>query len=297
MKTLITGSSGLVGNSLVDHLFKQGHSIQCLKRNSAPSQDTFWETESLPQNTDQFFNTVIHLAGKNVADGRWTASSKKEILLSRANGTRELIDYISLLPQKPELFLCASAVGYYGTRGDNILDENSSPGEGFLADVCRQWEGETARLTEMGVRVVNLRFGMILSPKGGALQKMALPFKMGLGGVIGSGKQYISWISMEDLVNIVDFIVKTKSISGPVNVVSPTQVTNRQFTKSLGKALHRPTLFKVPTAMAKLVFGQMADEMLLTSARAIPKVLLDSGYQFVDHSLNEVLTRYTAVTE
>lgn len=297
MKTLITGASGLVGNGLVDHLFKHGHSIQCLQRTPTSEHKNIWATQSLPKNTSSNFDTVIHLAGKNVAQGRWTSKSKNEILQSRVKGTRELVDYISSLSQKPKLFICASAVGYYGSMGDQILDESCSLGEGFLADVCKQWEEETFRLHDMGIRVVNLRFGMILSPKGGALQKMKLPFKMGLGGVIGSGKQYISWISMRDLVNIVDFVISNETISGPVNVVSPNQVTNKQFTKSLGRALRRPTLFMVPSAIAKVVFGQMADEMLLTSARATPKVLLDAGYEFVDQSLDAVLNRYVGCSE
>ena len=294
MKTLITGSSGLVGNALVDHLFKQGHSIQCLKRNHDPQENQLWATKALPQNTDLLYNTVIHLAGKNVANGRWTTKTKREILMSRVTGTRELIDYISYLPEKPSIFLCASAIGYYGSNGDMLLNEESPLGEGFLADVCKQWEEETHRLTDMGVRVVNLRFGMILSNKGGALQKMALPFRFGLGGIIGTGEQYISWVSMRDLVHIVDFIISKESISGPVNIVSPVQATNREFTENLGKAVHRPTLFKVPATMAKIVFGQMANEMLLTSARVTPEVLLDAGYEFIDQSLEEVLTLYTA---
>jgi len=293
MKTLITGASGLVGNALVDYLFKNGHSIQCLKRNADPNNNTFWATQSIPAKTESTFDAVIHLAGKNVAQGRWSVRKKNDILMSRVNGTRELIDYISLLPQKPKVFLCASAVGFYGNRGDEILDESSSPGDGFLADVCRQWEGETLRLNNMGVRVVNLRFGMILSPKGGALKKMVPPFRMRLGGIIGSGKQYISWISIRDLVKIVDFIITRENIKGPVNMVSPIQVTNRQFTESLGKTLNRPTLFKVPAILAKLLFGQMADEMLLTSTRVTPKVLLESGYEFIDQSLDAVLSHCT----
>ena len=296
MKTLITGASGLVGNSLVDYLFKKGHSIQCLKRNIESENSPFWATQSLPANTTPVFDTVIHLAGENVASGRWSAKKKKKILTSRIDGTRELIDYISLLPQKPKMFLCASAIGYYGNRGGEILDESDSLGDGFLADVCQQWERETHRLHNMGVRVVNLRFGMILSPTGGALHKMIPPFKMRLGGIIGSGKQYISWISIRDLVKIIAFIIAKDDISGPVNVVSPIQVTNKQFTKSLGKALGCPTLFKVPAIMAKLIFGQMADEMLLSSTRVTPKILLESGYEFRDQSLDAVLQFCTTKT-
>lgn len=289
MKTLITGSSGLVGSALVEYLFKKGHSIQCLKRNPETDSNHFWATNVLPENSDGIFQTVIHLAGENVAQGRWTQKKKQQILMSRLNGTKELVDYISTLKQKPSVFLCASAIGYYGSRGDEILDENSSLGNGFLADVCRQWEKEAQRLSTMGIRVVNLRFGMILSPKGGALHKMIPPFQARLGGIIGSGKQYISWISIRDLTKIIDFVITRDHIRGPVNVVSPIQTTNRGLTEALGKALNRPTLFKIPTFMARLLFGQMADEMLLSSTRVTPKVLLESGYEFKDQSLDAVL--------
>ena len=214
---------------------------------------------------------------------------KEGILNSRLDGTRELIDYISLLADKPKVFLCASAIGYYGNRGNEILDENSSLGVGFLAEVCRQWEKETQRLSSLGVRIVNLRFGMILSPDGGALHKMIPPFKAGVGGVIGTGKQHISWISIRDVVSIIDFIIKNESISGPVNVVSPIQTTNKELTKTLGKVLKRPTLFTVPASAARLIFGQMADEMLLSSSRVTPQKLMQSGYQYIDQSLESVL--------
>lgn len=289
MRTLITGSSGLVGSALVEYLFKQGHTMECLKRNSSPEADTFWATTDLSENSNSTFHTVIHLAGENVAHGRWTDGKKQQILSSRLKGTKALVDYISTLREKPGVFLCASAIGYYGSRGDEILDENSSSGSGFLADVCRQWESETQRLVAMGVRVVNLRFGMILSPSGGALHKMIPPFQARLGGVIGSGKQYISWISIRDLVQIVDFLINRDDVSGPVNIVSPIQTTNGELTKALGQALNRPTPFKIPTFMARLVFGQMADEMLLSSSRVTPKVLLESGYEFNDQSLDAVL--------
>lgn len=285
---MITGCTGLVGSALIDTLFKNGHSIQCLKRDTSQRPIHFWDTENLPENGSSF-DTVIHLAGENVADGRWTEKKKEHILKSRIDGTRELIDYISLLPEKPKTFLCASAVGYYGNRDNMLLDENSPLGVGFLADVCRQWEQETQRLTSLGVRVVNLRFGMILSPRGGALHKMLPAFKAGVGGVVGSGDQFISWISIRDVAAIIDFLSKNKSLSGPVNVVSPIQTTNRELTKTLGRVLGRPTAFKVPATMAKLVFGQMAKEMLLTSCRVTPQKLMTAGYTFIDQSLEATL--------
>lgn len=289
MNTMITGCTGLVGSALIESLFKNGHSIQCLKRDARPSSNHFWDTESLPENHGNSYEAVIHLAGENVATGRWSKKKKEAILQSRLEGTRELVDYISLLAVKPKVFLCASAVGYYGNRGNELLDENSSLGVGFLAEVCRQWEKETQRLTQLGIRVVNLRFGMILSPHGGALSKMVPPFKAGLGGIMGTGSQHISWISIRDVVSIIDFIMKTESLGGPVNVVSPIQCTNRELTKTLGEVLSRPTIFKVPTAAAKLIFGQMADEMLLTSCRVTPQKLMQAGYAFQDQSLESVL--------
>lgn len=289
MKTLITGSSGLVGSSLVEFLFNKGHSIQCLRRNNRNEHSHFWATQSLEVNNESQYNVVIHLAGENVADRRWTSGKKNLILNSRVDGTRQLVDYISHLAKKPEVFLCASAVGYYGSRDDEILDEGSAPGQGFLAGVCEKWEKETQRLTAMGVRVVNLRFGMVLSPKGGALHKMIPPVKACLGGTVGGGNQYISWISIRDLVEAVAFIIKSEQIDGPVNIVSPVQTTNRLLTQSLGKALNRPTFFRVPAIMAKLIFGQMADDMLLSSTRVTPRTLLEAGFEYKDQKLDDVL--------
>ncbi len=289
MKTLITGSSGLVGSALIEDLFKKGHSLQCLKRNKEGGSKRFWATDDIPENADSIFQNVIHLAGENVAQGRWTQKKKEQILQSRVDGTRELVDYISSLREKPSVFLCASAIGYYGSRGEAILDENSPLGNGFLADVCQQWEKETYRLSSMGIRIVNLRFGMILSPKGGALHKMIPPFRARLGGIIGNGKQFISWISIRDIVEIVNFIISKDRIKGPVNVVSPIQTTNAELTKALGRALDKPTLLRIPTFMVQLLFGQMADEMLLSSSRVTPRILLESGYNFKDQSLDAVL--------
>jgi len=289
MNSLITGCSGLVGSALVEYFFKRKYTISCLSRNLSRAQSTFWNFNDIENFSSEPINAVIHLAGENVATGRWTENKKRAILKSRVDGTRALIDYLADLPQKPDVLLCASAVGFYGSRGDELLTEESSLGEGFLAEVCRQWEEETNRISSMGVRVVNLRFGMVLSPKGGALHKMIPPFKMGLGGVVGSGKQHISWISIRDIVEIIDFLAKDSSISGPVNIVSPNPTKNRELTKALGRSLGCPTFFKVPKFVAKAVFGQMADEMLLCSAKAQPRKLLDAGYEFKDDSLSSTL--------
>ena len=289
MKTLMTGCSGLIGNALIEYLFQNGHSIQCLKRNKDGEKNLFWATHALPKNTASEFDNVIHLAGENVADGRWTAARKEKILTSRVEGTRQLIDYISLLANKPKTFLCASAIGYYGHSLDEIFNEDSPVGNGFLADVCYQWEKEVGRLSTMGIRTVNLRFGMVLSPKGGALNKMLPAFKKRLGGVLGHGQQFISWISIKDLVAAVDFIIKHPQIKGPVNVVSPIPTNNKILTETLGRVLNRPTFLNIPGFVVKLLFGQMADEMLLCSTRVTPKVLLEADYNFQDQSLEAVL--------
>lgn len=289
MKTLMTGCSGLIGNALIEYLFQKGHSIQCLKRNTGSEGNQFWATQALPTNTESVFDTVIHLAGENVAEGRWTTARKERIQNSRVEGTRQLIDYISMLETKPKVFLCASAVGYYGHSMDKIFNEDSPLGQSFLAEVCHRWEKETTRLSAMGIRVVNLRFGMVLSPKGGALHKMVPPFKARLGGVLGDGQQFISWISIRDLVAIVDFIVKQPNIKGPVNVVSPIPTNNRILTETLGRVLNRPAFLRIPQFVVKLLFGQMAEEMLLSSTRATPKVLLEADYNFQDQSLEAVL--------
>lgn len=289
MKTLVTGCSGLVGNALVEHLFKKGHSLQCLQRNREPHSQQIWATQALPANTDHVFDAVVHLAGENVADGRWTTAKKERILESRIEGTRQLIDYIATLEVKPKVALCASAVGYYGHSMDEIFDEDSPLGKGFLADVCRQWEKQAGRLETMGVRTVNLRFGMVLSPKGGALWKMVPAFKARVGGIVGSGEQFISWISIRDLVEIVDFIIKKPQINGPVNVVSPIPTTNRILSETLGRVLNRPVLMKIPAFMVRVIFGDMADEMLLASTRVTPKVLMEADYNYQDQSLESVL--------
>ncbi len=296
MKTLVTGCSGLIGNALIEHLFQQGHSIQCLKRNKGSEENHFWATEELPRNTENVFDAIVHLAGENVAEGRWTVARKERILTSRVEGTRQLIDYISLSAKKPKVFLCASAIGYYGHSMDQIFNEDSPLGHGFLADVCHQWEKQTSRLASMDIRTVNLRFGMVLSPKGGALHKMVSPFKARLGGVLGDGEQFVSWISIRDLVAIVDFIIKQPHIKGPVNVVSPIPTNNRILTETLGRVINRPILFRIPGFVVRFLFGQMADEMLLASTRVTPKILLEADYNFQDQSLEAVL-RYCLETE
>ena len=283
VRVLISGSSGLVGSSLLLYLGSKGHEVKTLvrQRSSHPSQ-IFWNPpESGPAiEALEGVQAVIHLAGEGIASGRWTDFKKHAIRDSRAVGTRLLCDALSRMKRPPKVLASASAIGYYGDRGAEILHEASAPGSGFLPEVCKAWEAATAPAAAKGIRVVNLRFGVILSPKGGALAKMLLPFKMGVGGVLGSGAQYMSWLALDDALGIIAFALDTASLHGPVNAVAPQAVTNAEYTKSLGRVLKRPTIFPMPAFAARLAFGEMADALLLASARVEPAALLSSGYHF-----------------
>jgi uncharacterized protein len=286
MNILISGSSGLVGSALSTALQSQGHTLARLVRRSADHtrREVYWDPEqgSIDKTplVDIAPEVVINLAGENIAGGRWNARRKAAIRNSRVNGTHILSQALASLDPKPKVLLCASAVGYYGDRGEEVLLENSGPGNNFLAKVCQDWELATEPARQAGIRVVNIRIGVVLSKKGGALKKMLLPFRLGMGGVMGNGRQYFSWITLEDLVRVFLFAMTHPEISGPVNAVAPHPVTNRQFTKALGKALFRPTLIPMPASTARLVLGEMADELLLASARVQPGVLDGAGFQF-----------------
>ena len=282
MKILIAGASGLVGSALIPALAAETAEITRLVRSSPGAGEIEWHP-----NHDQIdnvrlegFDAVINLAGENIAGGRWTDEQKRKIRDSRVNGTHLLSEAMAKLAHRPRVFLCASATGIYGDRGEEILDEQSEPGSGFLAGVCREWEKATEPAVKAGVRVVNLRFGPILAREGGMMAKMLTPFKMGFGGKVGSGKQYISWVAIDDVVVAMNLALKDESIRGPLNVVSPNPVTNEEFTKTLGDVLSRPTVFAMPAFAARLAFGEMADEMLLVSQRVMPKKLSDAGYEF-----------------
>jgi uncharacterized protein len=226
------------------------------------------------------FEAVIHLAGESVA-GRWTEAKKKAIRESRVQGTRHLAEALTQTQSRPREFICASAIGYYGNRGDEVLTEASPAGKGFLPEVTREWEAASRIAADAGIRTVNLRFGLVLSPKGGALEKMLTPFRLGLGGKIGSGKQWWSWIHVDDIVGALHHALQTDSLSGPVNVVAPNPVRNEDFTQVLSSVLKRPAWFSVPAFAARLAFGKMAaDELLLSSERVEPARLRDSGYAF-----------------
>ena len=282
MKVLITGSSGLVGSALTDYFVANGDEVIRLLRRSAPADSPVWDPENGEINLAgvRDISAVVHLAGDNLGEGRWNDRKKNSILNSRVKGTKLLSEYFAATEHKPIVILSASAVGYYGNRGEERVDEASKPGKGFLTDVCRQWEDATASAVDAGIRVVNLRLGVILSAEGGALKKMLLPFRIGLGGVIGSGKQYMSWVSIDDVTGMIQHIIANEAVRGPVNLVSPNPVSNREFTKTLGQILNRPTIFPMPAFAARIAFGEMADELLLSSTRVIPKKLMDSGYEF-----------------
>ena len=292
MKILISGSHGLVGTALITALERDGHDVFRLVR-YAPGSDREieWSPDrySIALAQIEEFDAVVHLAGESIAEGRWTEARKKQIRDSRVNGTRLLGDALANLSSPPKSFICASAIGYYGNRGDELLTESSAPGDDFLSTVCVEWEDATKLAEEKGIRVVNCRFGIILDTKGGALKKMLPPFRMGVGGKIGSGKQWMSWIALADVIGGIKFALDNTTISGPVNFVAPNPVTNAEFTKALGKALSRPTLFPIPAFAVRLMFGEMGDALLLGSQRVEPMHLRQAGYGFKYQTIGSAL--------
>jgi len=290
----ITGGTGLVGTSLAAALQDVGYStVSISRKTSKPAGGhILWDPSTGLKDPSQLesIDSIVHLAGENIAAGRWTAALKDRIRRSRIEGTRSLVKSLAAISRRPKTLISASAIGYYGDQGDNVLDENAESGHGFLAELCHDWEHEADAARDLGLRVVNVRIGVILSPKGGALAKMLLPFKLGVGGIIGSGKQYWSWIGLHDLVRIIMFCIGDDSINGPVNAVSPNAMTNYDFTKGVGRVLHRPTIFPMPAFAARLALGEMADELLLSSARVTPKKLQAHGFKFDYPDLISCLT-------
>jgi hypothetical protein len=284
MKISVSGSHGLVGRALVRSLTAEGHEVIRLVRRerSFGSPEVEWHPNQGLIDAEHLegFDAVVHLAGESIASGRWTAEKKQKIRDSRVKGTELLSRSLARLSRPPATFVCASAIGYYGSRGDEMLTEQSAPGSDFLAEVCVEWEKATASAAEKGIRVVNTRFGIILAADGGALAKMLPPFRMGIGGRIGSGKQWMSWIALDDVVEGIRFGLATETVRGPVNFVAPEPVTNSVFTKTLGRVLSRPTFFPIPAFGVRLAFGEMADALLLSSQHVQPQKLLDSGYSF-----------------
>ncbi len=288
----VTGARGLIGSALCKALDQDGHRLTRLVRHAAASADELqWDpaTGILEPNRLSGVDAVIHLAGENIAGGRWTQARREEIRHSRVDGTRVLVGSLASMDPPPGALLCASATGFYGHRGAEILTETSSPGTGFLADLCRDWEQAAAAATAVGTRVVNLRFGVVLSSAGGALGKMLTPFRLGLGGPLGDGQQYLSWIDRDDAVRAIERLVVAAEIRGPVNLVAPQAVTNEEFTHQLARAVHRPAIFRVPRCALRLAFGPMADETLLASTRVAPVVLEQSGFVFQYPRLEESL--------
>jgi uncharacterized protein (TIGR01777 family) len=281
-RVLVTGVSGPIGAVLLPYLESQGAHIFRLVRGPVRGADQIsWDPlQPILPDSVSGFDAVVHLAGESIV-GRWTDDKKKRVRESRVLGTRHLATALSQTSRRPRVFICASAVGYYGNRGEEILIEESPGGQGFLADVSRAWEEATRPAAEAAIRTVNLRIGLVLSPKGGALGKMLTPFRLGLGGKIGSGQQWWSWIHVDDIVGAVHYAMHAESLSGPVNLVSPSAVQNVDFTRILASVLGRPTLLPLPAFVARLAFGaEMADELLLSSAHVEPGRLRASGYSF-----------------
>jgi len=292
MKILVTGSTGLVGSALIPALKSSGHQIVRLVRSKPKdASEIYWNAEQGTINAAELegLDAVVHLAGENLAAGRWTDEKKKRIRESRVKGTRLLSETLAQLNEKPAVLVSASAVGFYGNRGDEILTEQSASGSDFLAEVCREWELATQAAAQAGIRVVNLRFGVIFSGEGGALKKMLTPFRLGVGGKLGSGRQYLSWIAIDDVVGAIEHALTNDSLRGAVNAVAPQAVTNREFTKTLGRVLSRPTIFPVPAFAARLAFGEMADATLLSSQRVEPERLNEAGYTFKYPTLEAAL--------
>jgi uncharacterized protein len=282
MQVVLTGASGLIGSALVPALTTGGHGVTRLVRSDRPAQDgeAGWDPSAgrLDVPALEGADAVVHLAGETVA-GRWNDDKKRRIMDSRARSTKLIAETLAAMEPRPGVFVCASAIGYYGDRGDERLAEDSKGGEGFLADVVREWEAATLPAAEAGVRVVNLRFGIVLSPAGGALASMLTPFKLGAGGPFGGGRQYMSWIAIDDIVGAIQHALTTESLAGPVNATSPYPVTNSEFSKTLGRVLKRPSVARVPAPVLRLVVGEFSKE-LLDSRRVLPMKLTDSGYEF-----------------
>jgi hypothetical protein len=290
MRILVSGSTGFLGMAVVDALKKEKHQVARIVRPGTTqknagadrTEDVAWDpiAGQFSAAAAEGADALIHLAGASIADGRWSESRKKVLRTSRIDATRHLIGALGKLQSPPRMIVAASAVGYYGSRGDEILTEESAPGNDFLAETCREWEAETARGTEFGARVVSLRFGIILAAHGGALPQIALPFKLGAGGRLGNGRQWMSWLTLPEVVNIVQFALANSQLAGPVNAIAPNPVRNSEFTAILAKTLHRPALFPAPAFALRLALGEMADGLLLASQRVIPSKLTHAGYRF-----------------
>ena len=297
MRILVSGSHGLVGKAVIGSLSSDGHEIVRLVRGTpSGASEIEWHPNQgkIDAASLEGFDAVVHLAGESIASSRWSDEKKRAIRESRVKGTTLLSDTLARLSRPPAVFLSASAIGYYGDRADELLTEKSLPGNDFLASVCIEWESATKAAVQKGIRTVHTRFGIILDAEEGALAKMLTPFRMGIGGRIGHGRQWMSWIAIEDVVNALEFLIEDKTVSGPVNFVAPNAATNAEFTKTLGRVLSKPTLFPVPAFGVRLAFGEMADALLLGSQRVEPRVLTERGYVFRWPRLEEALRHLLA---
>jgi uncharacterized protein (TIGR01777 family) len=281
---LISGASGVVGTALIPFLTTGGHRVIRLVRNrgNRHPDEIYWDPSSghLDLADAGPIDVAIHLSGENIAQGRWTPQKKKKIIDSRNNSTRLIATKLARMTPPPRVLLCASAIGYYGDRGNHIMTEENECGADFISDVCSNWEAGADPAIDKGIRVAFLRIGVVITPLGGALKKFLLPFNLGLGGKIGSGKQYMSWVSIDDLIYAIQHIIHEDAIHGPVNLVTPKPVTNEQFTKTLGTVLRRPTHFPIPAGLIKGRYGRMGREILLASTRVVPQKMLDAGFTF-----------------
>ena len=297
MKVLITGASGLIGQELQRSFADKGYEMLLASRKE-PTDDQHiqWSIEDGFTDPEKLegIDAVVHLAGENVSGFRWTEDKKKAIRDSRVLGTRNVVDAISKLKQKPKVLVAASAIGFYGERGDEEVTESSAIGDNFLAGVSKEWEAESRRAEDAGIRTVLLRTGIVLSKDGGALATMLTPFKFGVGGVVGSGKQWMSWIALDDEIAVINFAIENANLRGAVNAVSPNPVTNEEFTKALGEVLYRPTFLPLPEFAISMIFGEMGDALLLASTKVLPKRLEEAGFEFKYPELKPALEQALA---
>jgi uncharacterized protein (TIGR01777 family) len=303
MRVIVTGSTGLVGGALVRSLLADGHEVTRLVRGDAQgfrapgTAAVHWNPDggAIDAKELEGHDAAVHLAGESIADGRWDEGKKRRILESRVKGTRLFAETLAGLERKPGVLVSASATGFYGNRGAEVLREESASGDDFLSEVCREWEKATLAASRAGIRVAHVRIGVVLSADGGALPKMLTPFKLSLGGRVGSGRQYMSWITLEDLIGVIKRALTDESLRGPVNAVAPNAVTNEEFTKAIGRVLGRPTFLSMPAFAARLAFGEMADALLLSGSRVEPARLTEAGYEFkhpeIEGALRHVLKK------
>jgi uncharacterized protein (TIGR01777 family) len=290
MDVLVSGGTGLIGETLIPELEAGGHRVRRLSREPRSEGDIRWDPDAgIIEGDLAGTDAVIHLAGESIAEGRWTQEKKRRILESRKKGTRLLAEKVAALPEPPSVMVSASATGYYGNRGNELLDEESEPGTLFLSKVCQEWEAAAEPAREAGIRVVHPRFGIVLSTEGGALGTTLPIFKLGGGGKIGSGRQYWSWVAFDDVVGAIMHALNSDTLRGPMNVVAPDPPTNAEYTKTLGRVLGRPTFFAVPAPAARVGLGEIADELLLASARVEPTKLEETGYEYRHPELEDAL--------